>query len=359
MNPQSKTICLFNSCKSWGGGEKWHYETAFSLSERGYNVIVCCSPKSEMFIRLKDSNISVFTFKIFNLSFLNPFLLMRLVYFLKKESVSIIILGLPSDVKAVGIAAKLARLNNIIYRRGTALPIHNTMLNRILFRSVITRIIANSGEIKKRILENNPSLIDEERISILYNGVKINGLNFEVKKSGQKVLIGNAGRLVEQKGQRFLIDLAKELTSRSINYEILIAGKGPLKKTLQEYADFNHVSENIRFLDFVDNIDSFLEKLDIFVLPSLHEGSANILIEAMAKAKPVVAFNISSMPEIVDHGKTGYLAEFGNVRQLTEYVCKLAEDIELRKKIGEKAYQHISEKFDAKQQFEKLLMLLN
>lgn len=59
------------------------------------------------------------------------------------------------------------------------------------------------------------------------------------------------------------------------------------------------------------------------------------------------------------HGETGFLAEFGNVQQLTDYVCKLVEDIELRKKIGERAYHHISEKFNAKQQFEKLLTLLN
>ncbi|NJK98442.1 MAG: glycosyltransferase family 4 protein [Bacteroidales bacterium] len=179
------------------------------------------------------------------------------------------------------------------------------------------------------------------------------------QKPDSEVLIGNAGRLVEQKGQRFLIDLAKELKNKSLKFHILIAGKGPLRKSLEEYAKQSQVTNYISFLDFVENIDAFLEKLDIFVLPSLHEGSANILIEAMAKAKPVIAFNVSSIPEIVIHGENGFLAEFGNVDQLTEYVCKLVEDIELRKKLGEKAYYHISEKFNAKQQFEKLLTLLN
>ncbi len=359
MEPQVNNICLFNSCKSWGGGEKWHYETAFHLNERGYNVSFCCQAKSEINKRIKDSRIKTYNFRIHNLSFLNLILLVRLYLFFKRKNIYTVILGLPSDVKAVGIAAKLAGVKNIIYRRGTALPIHNTLLNRYLFRSVITRVLANSGEIKKRFLEKNPFLMDEERINVIYNGVKINGIDFYPAEIKKEVLIGNAGRLVEQKGQRFLIDLAKELKSKSLNFKILIAGKGPLRHSLEEYAYQSKVNENIDFLDFVENIDSFLEKIDIFVLPSLHEGSANILIEAMAKAKPVVAFNISSIPEIIKHGETGFLAEFGNVHQLTEYVSKLVEDIDLRKQIGEKAYLHISEKFNAKNQFEKLLTLLN
>ncbi|HEX3008157.1 MAG TPA: glycosyltransferase family 4 protein, partial [Bacteroidales bacterium] len=314
---------------------------------------------SEILNRIKDSRIPSFRFRIQNLSFLNPLLLLRLTFFLRKKRIHTIILGLPSDVKAVGLASKLAGVKNIIYRRGTALPVHNTLLNRFLFSKVITRVLANSGEIKKRFLENNPLLIEEDRINVIYNGVKVNGVNFQNKEVSQEVLIGNAGRLVEQKGQKFLIDLARELTNRCLNFRILIAGKGPLRKSLEEYATLNEVKEKISFLDFVENMDTFLEKIDIFVLPSLHEGSANILIEAMAKAKPIVAFNISSIPEIVMHGETGFLAEFGNVQQLTNYVCKLVEDIELRKKLGERAYQHISEKFDAKLQFEKLLTLLN
>jgi len=358
MNAQTKNICLFNSCKNWGGGEKWHFETALRLFDSNYKVFVCTNINSELYHKLSQTKITKYRFKVQNLSFLNIFLLFRLVLLFRREKIYTIILGLPSDVKAAGIAAKIAGVKNIIYRRGTALPIHNTVLNRLLFNHVVTRVITNSGEIKKLFLKESSKLIDSNKINVLYNGVKLNGLTFINHNNGE-VVIGNAGRLVEQKGQHFLIDLAKELKNRSISFKILIAGKGPLKKNLIEYAFRNNVMENITFLDFIENIDSFLESIDIFVLPSLHEGSSNILIEAMAKAKPVVAFNISSIPEIVLHGETGYLAEFGNIKQLTDYVCELSKDIDLRKKIGLNAYQDISKRFDANTQFEKLLTLLN
>lgn len=358
MRPETKNICLFNSCKSWGGGEKWHYETAFRLVGRGYNVIVCCRPKSEIYKRLRDSRLKCKKFRIYNLSFLDLILFVRLYRFFRKNRIYTVILGLPSDVKAVGIAAKLAGVHNIIYRRGTPLPIHNNILNRLLFKKVITCIIANSDEVKRQILEKNAFIVPERKIKILYNGIKTSAYNFNFEISNE-VLIGNAGRLSKEKGHRFLIDLAQELVKEKLNFKILIAGTGPLRKKLEDEAEARKVSEKIVFLDFVENINSFLAKIDIFVLPSLHEGSANVLIEAMAQAKPVVAFNTSSLPEIISHGHNGFLAEFGNIQQMKNYVCELAKDIELRKKIGMNAYREISIKFDANVQFEKLLALLN
>lgn len=358
MIPDLKNICLFNSCKTWGGGEKWHYETAFRLSERGYNVIVYCRKNSELYKRLRDSRIKTVNVRIYNLSFLDLFLFWRLLFLFKAQKTYTIILGLPSDVKAVSIAAKIAGVKNIIYRRGTPLPIHNNFFNRFLFKRVITNIIANSDEVKKKILQNNPNLISEKKIKILYNGVKSTSseFNFGIR---EEILIGNAGRLSREKGQAFLIELAQELKKENLNFKILIAGKGPLRKKLEEEAISKDVDKHVSFLDFVENIDAFLSKIDIFVLPSLHEGAANILFEAMAKAKPVVAFNTSSLPEFILHGKNGFLAEFGDVKQMTYYVCELARDIELRKRIGMNAFHDITVKFDAKVQFEKLLTLLN
>jgi glycosyltransferase involved in cell wall biosynthesis len=358
MNPQSKTICLFNSCKSWGGGEKWHYETAFRLAERGYDVYVYCHPKGEIFNRIQDSRIKTIKIRIFNLSFIDLILFCRLFFLIKKQGIDTIIFGLPSDVKAASTASKLAGVKNIIYRRGTPLPVNNNILNRFLFKHILTYIIANSDEVKRQILLNNPNIISENKIKILYNGVKINNSSFILQRN-EEILIGNAGRLSKEKGHKFLIDLAQELKKENLKFRILIAGNGPLRKKLETEAILKKVQEKIIFLDFVENITEFLTKIDIFVLPSLHEGAANVLLEAMAMAKPVVAFNTSSLPEFIEHGQTGFLAEMGNIQQLTFYVCKLAKDIELRKKIGMNALNEITGKYDDNIQFEKLLTLLN
>ncbi len=112
--------------------------------------------------------------------------------------------SLPSDMKVASSAAQLAGVPNIIYRRGSAIPIRNTFINRYLLRTVVTKIIANSQEVKRTILAINSKLVPEEKISIVYNGV-----NLDWYKSGgaplysskaKEIVLGSAGRLSEERG---------------------------------------------------------------------------------------------------------------------------------------------------------------
>ncbi|WP_354623883.1 hypothetical protein [Psychromonas sp. MME2] len=143
-------ICFINTCSVWGGGEKWHYTTAKFFSQK-YDICMVTNQKSELYQR-SHSDIPCFPVAISNLSFLNPYKIYRLYHYFKKEQVNSIVLNLPSDVKTSGIAAKLAKVKNIVYRRGMPNPIKNSLLNRFLFKHVVTDIIANSQEIKRSLL---------------------------------------------------------------------------------------------------------------------------------------------------------------------------------------------------------------
>ena len=92
---------------------------------------------------------------------------------LRKENIGTIIINLSSDLKVAGIAAKLAGVRNIIYRRGSAIAIRDTWLNRFLYREVVTEIIANSEETARTILQNNQKLVPEEKIKVIYNGIDL------------------------------------------------------------------------------------------------------------------------------------------------------------------------------------------
>jgi glycosyltransferase involved in cell wall biosynthesis len=344
-----KNICFFNSCLSWGGGEKWHFEFAKMLSERGYNVIMITNIHSELHKKISETSITHCEIKIGNLSFLNVLKLLKIKLLLNKHSIDSIILGLPSDVKIGGIAAKLANVNKIIYRRGTALTVKNSLLNKYLYRNIITDVITNSVEIQKKLLEQNPFLFPLENIHVIYNGIKINSpefpktLNFNKNK---KIIIGTAGRIVEQKGHFHLIYLALELKKYNIDFEIQIAGKGPLKNSLIKLAEQNNVLNNINFLDFVETIEDFYNTIDIFVITSSHEGSANSIIEAMYFAKPIIAFNISSIPEVIDDNKNGLLVEYGNIKNMAEKIIYLINNPEFLNQIALEAKQKVYTKYN-------------
>ena len=332
-----KNICFFNSCKSWGGGEKWHYDMAVRLNDDSFNTFVITGKKSELSHRIQKTDVQNHAVDISNLSFLNLFKVFKIYRILKSRKIHTIIINLSEDLKIAGPAARLAGVKNIIYRRGSAIPIKNSLSNRFLFRHIITGIIANSEQTQKTILQNNPDLFPENKIKVIYNGIDIdinNTRNAEpvvYQRQENEILLGNAGRLVTQKGQKFLIEIAQKLKTRNIKFKLLIAGEGKLLNELKQYAKDKGVSKEILFLGFVENIRRFMKTIDIFLLTSLWEGFGYVIVEAMAAAKPVIAFDVSSNPEIIGDGETGYLVK-NNIKEFADKIELLVKISPCKKK---------------------------
>jgi glycosyltransferase involved in cell wall biosynthesis len=360
---ERRTICFLNSTPAWGGGEKWHFDISTRLCDKGNQVIVITNESSGLYKRVFQTCLRLFPVHISNLSFLNPFKIFELAGILRKERVKSIIVNLSADLKVGGIAAKLAGVKEIIYRRGSAIPIRDSLLNRFLFKKVVTHIIANSEETKRTILANNPNLFDPAKITVIYNGINLaeydgtrTGLLY-TRENGE-LIIGNAGRLVRQKGQKYLVDLASQLKARGVRFKMLIAGEGKLHTNLIHYAETMGVRDDLVFLGFVENIKSFMLSIDIFCLPSLWEGFGYVLIEAMACNKPVVAFDISSNPEIIKQGETGFLIPNGNIEIFSEKLELLIRDKALREEFGKKGRARVESIFDLEQTLQRVEDLL-
>lgn len=352
---KSGTICLFNSNTTWGGGEKWIQETGITLSANNYTIAVCANSFSDLYNNLTNSRLQVIPVSLVNLSYLNPLKILSLYRIFKKLQVDTIVLGLSQDLKAAGLAAKLAGVRQIIYRRGLANPIKNNLINRFYFRHIVTKVIANSEEVKRSLLVRNSFLINSSDIHIIYNGINIaDTLTKDKKLNGSPVIIGNVGRLIEGKGQKHLIELAANLKEHKFDFLIKIVGIGKMRHQLEEYAKKLKVDNLIIFEEFLNDTSNFYNEIDIFVFPSSSEGCSNALLEAMAAAKPVIAYNISSMPEMIDDGITGFLVPFKNVKSMAEKVILLINNVPLRIEMGEQAKLKIAVKFD----FNKNLKLL-
>jgi len=166
------------------------------------------------------------------------------------------------------------------------------------------------------------------------------------------------GRLVKQKGQKYLIDLAIRLKKKTSNFKILIAGEGKMETELANLVSKNKLEEQFKFVGFVNDMKGFMKSIDIFVLTSIWEGFGYVLIEAMATKVPIVAFEISSNPEIVEHNLTGYLVPSFDMKAMTEKVVQLMDDEHLRLNIGREGRKRVEKHFSfesTQQNFEKLL----
>jgi glycosyltransferase involved in cell wall biosynthesis len=359
---QLRTVCFFNTMHTWGGGEKWHFDVATFLGRQHLRPLVISSPGSPLLNKLKETGIKGYTMRIANLSFLNPFKVYRIVRIFRKEKVGVLISNLSGDMKVASIAGKIAGVPSIIYRRGSAIPIRNSAINRYLFRKVITKFMANSRETKRTILANNPLIVPEEKIKVIYNGVYLPRYSSDItplyQPGGEEIILGSAGRLSEEKGHFYLLEMLSLLKDDPIKFKLLIAGEGRLLHPLQRRARKLEIEDRVVFLGFVEQMPAFFNSIDIFLLTSQYEGFGYVIAEAMASSKPVVAFDIKSSAEIVEHGVTGYLTSRRNIQELAQRVRDLAKDHKLREKMGNAGRKRAEELFSFEKNQTEILDLI-
>jgi glycosyltransferase involved in cell wall biosynthesis len=353
---QVKSICFFNGNKPWGGGEKWHYDFALLMRDAGWRVFAVTNDPSELHDRLRpEPGITLLQMRMGNTSFLNPLKVLRLWRFFRSNRIDAVVMALPSDMKLGSLAAKLAGVGQIIYRRGLAVPIKDKLLNRLLLRHAVTRLIVNSEETGRMILANNPDMVAPEKMSLVHCGFDVAEFDARagadqplVERRPGEVLIGNAGRLTRQKGQGLLIEAARLLKDRGLNFRVVVAGKGEMEQELKDKARELDVEDRVVFLGFVRNMKAFHESIDIFALSSLWEGFCYAQVEAMTLRRPVVAFNVSSIPEVVSDSVTGLLAPAGDVEAFAGHLERLIRDPELRRELGEQGRRRVIEHFELK-----------
>ena len=361
--PHTSTISFFNSNPSWGGGEKWHFDIGRRLRERGHHVVFFVHRGGELEQKVRENDFPYESVEISNYSFINPVKSGRIKKLFEKHQVTSVILNLPSDVKIAGVAAKRAGIKKIIYRRGTALPVHNNFFNRLLFQRVITHVVTNSRETRNLLLRRNPRMVDTGKIHVIYNGIDFRDFDQlpaipAFNHTGEELILGNAGRFVEQKGHRFLLQVARNLKEKNIPFKILLAGEGKLKEKIRWQVRREGLEGHFHFAGFMEDIKGFMESIDLFLLTSLWEGFGYVIVEAMASRKPVVAFNISSNPEIIDDGQNGFLVPFGDTDRFTDRIIRLYENPGLREEMGQNARRFAEQHFNIDRtvnEIEKLL----
>ena len=347
-----KNICFLNTTDFWGGGEKLHLEYALGFINRGYNVFIAAKAGSPLYEKAAANNIKLFDISLRNLSFLNFSKRDKLSEFFKNEEIDTLIFSASTDAKAGSFAAKKAALKNIVYLRGLAVPVKNSFVNRIIFRDIITHIIANSEETRKTILVNlGKSINIGSKVKVIYHGIDLEEFDEYLENQSYTLekdaalTIGNAGRLTEQKRQKDLLKVASALKKKGLKCNFLIAGAGELKQDLEEQINNSELVDSVKLMGFQKDMISFMKNIDIFVLTSGWEGFGYVLVEAMAASKPVVAYDISSNPEIIKDGINGFLVKFPDVEMLTEKIEVLLRSREKREEFGTNGRLMVEKRF--------------
>lgn len=127
---------------------------------------------------------------------------------------------------------------------------------------------------------------------------------------------------------------------QKIKSKLIIIGEGPDTEKITQFLEDNpELISKIRLLGKVNDLYSILQISDVFLLPSEQESFGLAALEAMAASTPVVSSNAGGIPEVNIQGKTGYLAEVGNVEAMSNYTIKLLSDEALLQKMKMNAKQ--------------------
>lgn len=278
----------------------------------------------------------------------------RLYRYLRRERFDVVVANLfftsiilRSVARFAGVPVILsAELNAYAKRNPRWLP-----LERLVARFT-DRFIASSRDV---VATTRRELgVADEKIALSYNAIDIAARKASALPEAraqarikwgvgaEEFVIVTAGRLVEQKGQQYLIEAFAELvgTFSTRALKLYIFGEGELREKLRRRAEDLGVGDRVVFAGIAP-VPEIVALADLFVLPSLWEGLSLMLLEAMAAQNPVVATDVSGSRELIVDGESGYLVPPRNSRILAERIGVLMSDSELRKRFVRAATKEV------------------
>ncbi len=165
-------------------------------------------------------------------------------------------------------------------------------------------------------------------------------------------LVGIVARLNPWKGQYELLGAVSQLRTAFPDLHVMILGADvpQCRADLEKRARAGGIAERVHFGGFHRDVRPFLLEFDLFVHPSYEEPFGLAIAEAMAMRKPVIACNTGGVPEIITHGRDGWLVEEGSADAVATAIATLLNDRALCLQLGQRARETIRDRFSPRQQ---------
>ena len=161
--------------------------------------------------------------------------------------------------------------------------------------------------------------------------------------NGEKLLL-HSSNFRPVKRPEDVVLIFKEV-HKHIKSKLLFLGVGKGIEEVRRLVEKEGLTEDVYFWGTSRNIDPYMASADLFLLPSAQESFGLAALEAMSYGVPVIASDVGGLPELIEHGKTGYLAPVGDVQQMAAYAVQILSDREAYHKMSEAAQKCACEKF--------------
>lgn len=349
-------VLLLNALNIYGGGEFFVYQFACLLKQRGHEVFVSCRKDNPIYKKCEDAGIPLFTI---NYPAKGRGKLIRNIRALKKyivkNKIDLVHSNTNYDRTAGAFAARLAHAAHIT----TNHSFHSIEYNPThwLRNKYLTSQFIVDGECTKELLLADDT-IDEKKITLIHLGIEASSMKRDESMRSKirsdfgikdiNILIGNVGRMVEFKGQEYLIKAFPEVLSKYPDTRLMVVGSGKLEKMLQELSDNLGVKEKVIFPGFRDDMQAVYSAFDIYAHTSVEGGGETFpyaVLYALAQALPLVVTRVGDVPAMVEEGVNGFIVSDRDPYLIADKLRVLLQNVDLRKKMGEASLELLKKKF--------------
>lgn len=275
-------------------------------------------------------------------------LLLAYVRLLKKEKPDLVLTytikpniygGFACRLKGISYVTTITGLGTTFQKQGVLLKMI-TLMYRMGLKKAQCVFFQN---------EENMGIFERYRIKgksrqlVKGSGVNLTRHCYEEYPEDEKTVFLYVGRMMREKGTMELLAAAKELAASDVEFWLLGYCDEDLKDQLTKAKEAGY----IRLLEFDPNVHEYIRQASALVLPTYHEGMSNVLMEASATGRPVIATDISGCKEIFEEGITGFGCKVKDSESLSKALQKfLALSKQERAEMGRRAREKMEREFD-------------
>lgn len=360
MNQSGPRRILYGITKSnFGGAQRYVYEIALNSKKKGNEVAVLLGGEGILKEKLETAGIQVFSLSRLgrDISFFSDiksfFSILKVLYKWKPHVFHI-------NSSKMGIIGALA--GRMMFVPKVVFTAHGWAFNenrpdyvksalKLIYWIIIflchKTICVSEGT--KRAVSNWPLI--KEKLVVIRNGIEeFEMLPRETARhelgvhEEDMLLVGVMAELHHVKGLDVLLRAWSGFLGEHKAHLVLI-GEGDERASLETLADNLKITNSVSFKGFIDNSRKMLRGLDIFVLPSRSEALSYVILEAGMAKLPVIATAVGGIPEIIEDGVTGISVSPEDEEMISLSLTLLAENVDLRKKLGNSLKEKVSIEF--------------
>jgi glycosyltransferase involved in cell wall biosynthesis len=357
-------LLFATSIKTWGGGEEWMLSAARGLAERGHDVRLVARPGSAVIDSFGEAGLPVHEAAFASDADVGSFLAVHRLS--RRHRIEAMILNMDRVLRVGGTAARWAGVSVVLPRRGSEFPLKDGPLYRFTYRRIATGMIVNSRA-TERTLTRDIAWRPAGTVHVLPNGVDLArfrnprpraDVRREIGVPEDALLVLGIGELTERKNFGLVVSRLPGWVAAGHDVHVAVAGEGDRLAAWQRLSEEGGVAERVHWLGFRRDVPDLLGAADLLVHPARVEGFGYAVAEAMAAGLPVVAADASSLPELVDAGRTGLLFPPDDGEALDAAVLPYLESPERRKADGERGRARAEAEFSLERRGAELERIL-